>query len=601
LNLRPPGHGSETAPSGYDLDAAQKSTDNFLNEILTMLSYNGTINTIRRIRGMKLVPGSKRHHYPAIVGIFLLTAALIAGMPGCEPTPAPNPTQYSLTISSTEGGEVITPGEGTFVYDEGRVVNLVAQPDEDYIFIKWTGDVNTIANVYAATTAVTMNGNYTITAEFTAENGDVLRVGLARDLDGPLGVFDCYGAGPVYRWFHDKVNDEGGLYLSGYNVTVPLELIIRDFDVLTWDLAAATDALITRDKCDFIWGGPGTDCIFTQAPVCNTHGVLLTTLEGGASSMIWDEDIDAWPYVWVSSSFSNWYQIPVLYDILDAQLGHDPIAYITYIGGMGATHGIEYREETINEFGAGNIIDAGFHSYDLSSSPGAADTIIANAKTALGNAADPNYDIFCAFTYPWNVAALTLACIDSEFNPPAILFGPGANYNSYPVDFGPYAEGIMGFIVANNSTSTAISNMYAELATQVEADWDDPNLLCDQGPYVTGWDALDYWGMPCYVAALQLWATAVEDAGNLDSMDVRDSLASLNTTTVLGANTWYTVFGGGFGGGILAYECHTGEIGQWQSGVYEIIGFDGINATLPNYCVTADLIYPMTDLWGWLS
>jgi hypothetical protein len=41
LNQRPPGCGTEIALSGYVLDAAQKTTDNFLDEILTMLSYNG--------------------------------------------------------------------------------------------------------------------------------------------------------------------------------------------------------------------------------------------------------------------------------------------------------------------------------------------------------------------------------------------------------------------------------------------------------------------------------------------------------------------------------------------------------------------------------
>jgi len=547
---------------------------------------------------MQIIRGPKKNHYSNRVNIFLIVAALIAGMVGCEGPPVGE--SYTLNITSTAGGSVTTPGEGTFTYDEGAVINLAAEAEAGYRFVQWTGDVDDIADIDDATTSITMNGNYVITAEFAAKNMNVIRVGLARDLDEGLSVFECYGAGPVYRWFTNKVNADGGIYLSDYNLTMPLELIIRDFDVLTWDLASVTEALIETDEVDFIWGGPGTDCVFTQAPVCNAAGKVLITLEGGASSMIWHGDIDDWPYVWVSSSFANWNQIPVLYDILDAELDHDPVAYITFIGGLGAALGYEYREKTITVFGEANVIDTGDHAYVLDAS--AADAIIAAAKTALGNPADPNYDIFCAFTYPWNVYELTQACIDNEFNPPAILFGMGANYNDYPVYFGaPKVEGIMSFIVANNSVSPAISSMYAELAAQVEADWDDPHLLCDQGYLVTGWDGLDYWGMPCYAAALQLWAAAVEAAGNLDSLDVRNSLASLNTTTVLGANTWYTVFGGGYGGGILAYETHLGEIGQWQSGVYEIVGYDGINATLPNYCVTADFTYPMTDLWDWLS
>jgi hypothetical protein len=73
---------------------------------------------------------------------------------------------YDLTTSSTEGGSVTEPGEDTFTYDEGTVVNLVAEADENYRFVEWTGDVNTITDVYDATTTITINGDYIITADF---------------------------------------------------------------------------------------------------------------------------------------------------------------------------------------------------------------------------------------------------------------------------------------------------------------------------------------------------------------------------------------------------------------------------------------------------
>jgi hypothetical protein len=78
---------------------------------------------------------------------------------------------YSLTISSTEGGEVTTPGEGTFVYAASTVVGLVAEPGEHYDFVEWTGDVSTIADVYTASTNITMNDSYSITADFELEPG----------------------------------------------------------------------------------------------------------------------------------------------------------------------------------------------------------------------------------------------------------------------------------------------------------------------------------------------------------------------------------------------------------------------------------------------
>ena len=82
--------------------------------------------------------------------------------------PAP-PVQYELSISSTEGGSVTGPGLGDFTYGEGTVVDLLATPDADYQFVEWTGDVSTIDDVYAAATTITMQDDYSITANFGDE------------------------------------------------------------------------------------------------------------------------------------------------------------------------------------------------------------------------------------------------------------------------------------------------------------------------------------------------------------------------------------------------------------------------------------------------
>ena len=75
--------------------------------------------------------------------------------------------QYDLTIDSTDGGQVTTPGEGLFPdYDAGTVVDLVATPDEGYRFLSWTGLATKIDDRHAANTTITMAGDYSITANF---------------------------------------------------------------------------------------------------------------------------------------------------------------------------------------------------------------------------------------------------------------------------------------------------------------------------------------------------------------------------------------------------------------------------------------------------
>jgi len=102
-----------------------------------------------------------KHKLISVALIAVLLFMVLGSIFACTST-----TTYDLIINSTAGGNVTTPGEGTFTRDAGTVVNLVATPDGGYHFVNWTGNVGTIANVTAATTTITMNGDYTITANF---------------------------------------------------------------------------------------------------------------------------------------------------------------------------------------------------------------------------------------------------------------------------------------------------------------------------------------------------------------------------------------------------------------------------------------------------
>jgi alpha-tubulin suppressor-like RCC1 family protein len=160
-------------------------------------------------------------------GAFLITIALIVGLMGCGP--AATPTQYSLTVSSTDGGSVTTPGQGTsgFTYDEGEVVDLVAVAEEGHYFVNWTGDVGTVANVKAAITTIVMNGDYSITANFGFEYTPMVAAGYYHTVglksDGrvvAVGI-NSYGECDVGQWT-DIVQVGAGGAMNGAH-TVGLE------------------------------------------------------------------------------------------------------------------------------------------------------------------------------------------------------------------------------------------------------------------------------------------------------------------------------------------------------------------------------------------
>jgi hypothetical protein len=127
---------------------------------------------------MNVVVNSRRHHCLAVISVFLIALALIIGIAGCGSNA---PTKYWLLIVGTEGGKVTLPGEKAFPYDEGTVVNLVAEADEGCYFVAWGGNASTIANVEAATTTITMNDTYLIYPIFGLEIRDWYDLDSIRD------------------------------------------------------------------------------------------------------------------------------------------------------------------------------------------------------------------------------------------------------------------------------------------------------------------------------------------------------------------------------------------------------------------------------------
>ena len=136
-----------------------------------------------------------KHKSIAVALITVLLCMVLGNSIACTTTT----TEHVLTISSTEGGSVTTPGEDTYTYYEGQAdeVNLVATPESGYRFVNWTGDVGTIADVNAATTTITMIGDYSITANFVMQYDLTIASTLGGSVTTPGGGIFTSGEGTV--------------------------------------------------------------------------------------------------------------------------------------------------------------------------------------------------------------------------------------------------------------------------------------------------------------------------------------------------------------------------------------------------------------------
>jgi hypothetical protein len=114
--------------------------------------------------------------------------------------------QYDLMVTGTAGGSIIMPGEGAFVYDAGTVVSLVAEAQEGYKFVNWTGAVNTINNPDVAETTIIIDDSYAVTANFESKynpmvaGGAFHTVGLKIDGTVVAAGYNEYGQCVVSAW-----------------------------------------------------------------------------------------------------------------------------------------------------------------------------------------------------------------------------------------------------------------------------------------------------------------------------------------------------------------------------------------------------------------
>lgn len=376
---------------------------------------------------------------------------------------------------------------------------------------------------------------------------DKIVVGMSRPLTGWNATIGDSAFRPIYETWVDEVNADGGVYVAEYDKKLPIELLVYDDKSDVGTMTRLTEKLIVEDQVDFLWPASGTAFLFAQAPIANKYDYILITAEGGATTI--KDMLPSLPYVFITLSFSDWYQLPVFAELLEEKGAKT--AFITYIADL---HGIEYSGVAGIEFPKRGIEIVGLKSLPPD---------LKDLSPVIKEADASGADVFCCFAYPDLVMPATGTSIELGYNPKAWIGGPGVNFGFYHTAFGPMVEGVTGFTSFSPKQSPEAQAFADKLYKGKPEDLQDP------------------WGHPLYWAGLQIWKAAIEKAGTLNQKVIRDIIATETFDTILGP-TW-------FENQLLAKDAHPGEIGQWINGVFEVVG--------PKDKATADFVYPKPE-WG---
>ncbi len=240
-----------------------------------------------------------------------------------------------------------------------------------------------------------------------------ITIGAARPITGVNAIFEQAHFGPAYKLWVKDVNDAGGLNVAGKKLPIVMKVYDDQSDLDT-SLRLQTQ-LMEQDKVDFMFAPCSTAFLFASAALQNDHQYIFMSAEGGATTLSKQMEAGKLPWVFQFLNYSDHNQMPVMADLM-AELGMKSFA-IMYIDDL---HGIEYNAQAQIFFGTPPL------NAKMTSST-AVPAGIKDVSSIIKKIQGENPDLVCSFQYPPENILTYGTMMQLNYNPPAILGGPGTS------------------------------------------------------------------------------------------------------------------------------------------------------------------------------
>ena len=358
-------------------------------------------------------------------------------------------------------------------------------------------------------------------------------------LTGPNNAGASLSQIPSYDLWVEDVNAAGGIYVEEYDSQIPVRIERVDD---TSDIGTAVQLvqqMIADEEVHFILPPWGTAANFAIAQDISDAQTPVLGCTVGHRDLV--ENSENYPYFYtVLNQASD--QGAALVELLQ-ELGVETAGIIHHTDQFGLEFN-EAVEPALAEAGIEVVIKETYppNPEDLSQTLRAV------------QAAEP--EAFLAFSYPGETFLMTGQAMEIGFNPDLFMAAVGVAFPPYRDTFGPAAEGVIGTGAWNPTIDAEGAQGYFD--RHVEMHGAEP----------------DRWASAACYASGQVLQQAIEAAGTLDPVAVKEALDTTEFNTILGTFSFEN----------QVNPVYPGQIGQWQDGEFEIIGYTDDR--------TADPIYP---------
>ena len=367
-----------------------------------------------------------------------------------------------------------------------------------------------------------------ITFPLTAHSKDKIIIGNAIALSGPYATGAQTTQIAPYDMWAKEVNAKGGIYVKEYGKKLPVEILRYDDKSDRGTCVRLVEKLILDDKVDLLLPPWSTGLHFAIAPIVTKYKypVVGPTVD----SLKLREIAHTIPYMFVILNQPPEKAEAIL--PLCKELGVKTAAVIHHAD----LHGIEFAGYVAPRLAAGGVDIVLYKSYPL----GAKDL-----SPLLKKIKAENVDAMFAFSYPPGTFLITGQAKAIGLNPKLFYCSIGTAFSPYRDAFGAeVVEGVMGTGAWNPKVPYPGAKEF----------WD--RMVAFSGPGKTDW-----YGNAFSYSSVQVLQQAIEKAGTLDRVAIRNVIASETFNTVIGPVRFENQFN----------VQSPGEVGQWQKGQFEVV------------------------------
>jgi branched-chain amino acid transport system substrate-binding protein len=359
-------------------------------------------------------------------------------------------------------------------------------------------------------------------------------------LSGPNAQGAMLSQIPPYDLWAEEINADGGIYVKEYDKKIPVEIIRYDDTSDIGTSLQLTEKLILEDQVHFLFPPWGTAFNFAIAPLVTQYQMPMIGCTVSSKQLI--SEAYKFPYF-----FTMLNQAPTqgagLVEVAK-ELGIKTAAVIHHTD----LHGIEFAGEVVPQLSAAGIDVILYKTFPVNAS---------DLSQLLREVQAADVDALLAFSYPPETFLMTGQMQEIGLNPKLFYATVGVAFPAYRDAFGAEnVEGIMG-------TGAWNPNIPVEGARE----------FFDKHVEMFGTEP-DRWASAACYASAQVLGQAIELAGTLDPVAVKDTMAAGEFETVLGTVRFENQFN----------TIYPGQVGQWQNGEFEILA--------PLEQRTAEPIYP---------